>query len=142
MANTSRISVGASGTSKSFLSVYSALDLYNNDKRRTITYIRTAIESASKGLGFLKGGIDQKISPYLKPLEDKISDILSPQEKDTLTKGQVLAGEPINFIRGQDWKHKWLLLMRCRRHRQRASDNNDAHKQKHQIVYLRRQNAE
>ena len=100
---------GPAGSSKSFLSVYSALDLYNQDKRRSITYIRTVIESASKGIGFLKGSMDQKISPYLKPLEDKIEDILNPQEMQMLKQGDVLSGEPVNFIRGQDWKHKIII---------------------------------
>ena len=100
---------GPAGSSKSFLSVYSALDLYNQDKRRTITYLRTVIESASKGIGFLKGDVDQKLSPYLRPLEEKITDILNDQEKDMMQRQNVLSGEPVNFVRGQDWKNKIVI---------------------------------
>jgi phosphate starvation-inducible PhoH-like protein len=100
---------GPAGSSKSFLSVYSALDLYNKDKRRTITYLRTVIESASKGIGFLKGDMDQKLSPYLRPLEEKICDLLNEQEKDMMKRQNVLSGEPVNFVRGQDWKHKVVI---------------------------------
>ena len=100
---------GPAGSSKSFLSVYSALDLYNQDKRRTITYVRTVIESASRSLGFLKGDEAAKMSPYLRPLEEKVGDILNEHEKGMLSRGQVLSGEPVNFIRGQDWKHKVVI---------------------------------
>lgn len=100
---------GPAGSSKSFLSVYTALDLYNRDKHRTITYVRTAIESASKGLGFLKGDVDQKMSPYLKPLQDKIADLLNKEESHLINQQNVLSGEPVNFIRGQDWKDKVVI---------------------------------
>lgn len=100
---------GPSGSAKSFLSVYSALDLYNNDKSKTITYLRTAIESSSKSLGFLKGGIEQKFSSYLVPFEEKLSDILNSEEKQKITKSGVVSAEPINFIRGQDWKNKVVI---------------------------------
>lgn len=101
---------GPAGSSKSFLSVYAALHLYNEDKKRSICYIRTVIESASKSIGFLKGDLDQKFGPYLQPLEDKISELLNPEEKDKLLKANVLSGEPVNFIRGQDWKNKTVIF--------------------------------
>ncbi len=100
---------GPSGSAKSFLSVYSALDLYNMDKKKTITYLRTVVESSSRSLGFLKGDVDQKFSSYLKPFEEKLDDILNPQEKDMIIKSGVISAEPINFIRGQDWKNKIVI---------------------------------
>lgn len=96
-------------THNTFLSVYAALHLYNEDKKRSICYIRTVIESASKSIGFLKGDLDQKFGPYLQPLEDKISELLNPEEKDKLLKANVLSGEPVNFIRGQDWKNRIVI---------------------------------
>ena len=100
---------GPAGTSKTFLSVYAALSLYNENQKRKILYLRTIIESASKSIGFLKGDLAAKLDPYLQPLEDKIEELLNPQEKDVLLKENVISGEPINFIRGQDWKGKIVI---------------------------------
>lgn len=47
---------GPAGTSKSFLSVYAALQLYNmSENYKDILYVRTTAESAERSLGFLPG---------------------------------------------------------------------------------------
>ena len=101
---------GPAGASKTFLSVYAALHLHNEDNRRDILYLRTVVESAEKSLGFLKGSLENKFDPYVAPLEDKVKEILNEQERDYLAKQGVLQGSPINFIRGQDWKNKTVIL--------------------------------
>lgn len=100
---------GPAGVSKTWLSVYCALYLFNEDQKRKILYLRTVVESAQRSLGFLKGGLDEKFSEYLHPLEDKIIDLLNEQELDSLNKKNALEGAPINFVRGQDWKNKIII---------------------------------
>lgn len=101
---------GPAGSSKTFLSVYAALALHNEDNRRDIMYLRTVVESAEKSLGFLKGSLENKFDPYVAPLEDKVKEILNEQERDFLIKQNALQGSPINFIRGQDWKNKTVIF--------------------------------
>ncbi len=100
---------GPAGTSKTLLSVYSALDLYNKDNEKKILYIRSVVESAEKGLGFLKGDIDDKFGPYMAPLLDKIDELLSDGEKHLLDKKKVLDAMPLNFLRGQSWRNKVVI---------------------------------
>lgn len=94
---------GPAGTSKTFLAVYSALFLFNEDKKRKINYLRTVVESASRSLGFLKGSLEDKFDPYMTPLTDKITEILNEQEAEMLAGRNALHAGPINFIRGEDW---------------------------------------
>lgn len=101
---------GPAGSSKSFISVYAALHLYNEDNKRDIMYMRTVVESAERSMGFLKGDADAKFANYLAPLEDKIKEILNEQETDYLKKKNKISGIPINFIRGQDWKNKTVIF--------------------------------
>lgn len=101
---------GPAGTSKSLISVYSALQLWNDNRDLSIFYLRSIVESADRGLGFLKGDIDDKVEPYMAPLLDKLSELLQPYEKDELEKSGSLEGGPINFLRGQSWRDKIVIV--------------------------------
>lgn len=92
---------GPAGTSKSFLSVYCALHLINREYHKKILYLRTAVESAQRSLGFLKGGQEEKSSVYLEILEDMLAEILTPQETDGLKKKNAIEADVINFLRGK-----------------------------------------
>ena len=63
---------GPSGSTKTYMAVYSALQCLKYNKLLDLLYVRTAIESAYKGLGALPGTLEEKINPYMVPLEDKL----------------------------------------------------------------------
>ena len=56
---------GPAGTAKTFLSVYTAIYKHNQDNLLKILYLRSLAESADKGMGFLKGSMDDKFNPYI-----------------------------------------------------------------------------
>ena len=100
---------GPAGSSKSFLSVFTALSLWSDGDCSDILYLRTAVESAERSLGYLKGGEDEKFSPYLAPLEEKVDEMLHAPDKQRLKRNNALVGSPVNFIRGQDWKQRVVV---------------------------------
>lgn len=101
---------GPAGTSKTFLAVYAALHLFNEDSKNIkINYLRTVVESSQKSLGFLKGSLEEKFDPYMRPLVDKIGEILNEKETSLLLDNKALDAAPINFIRGQDWKNQVVI---------------------------------
>lgn len=101
---------GPAGTSKTFLSVYTALDLYNDNKDLKILYLRSVVESAERSLGYLKGDMDDKFGPYMAPLLDKVDELLNSIEKQQLQNKKVLEAEPINFLRGCTWRDKIVIV--------------------------------
>ena len=101
---------GPAGTAKTFLSVYTALYKYNEDNLLNILYLRSLAESADKGMGFLKGSMDEKFNPYLGPLEDKLDELLNGPEKKQIQDRKVLEAAPINFLRGATWKNKVVIV--------------------------------
>lgn len=100
---------GPAGTSKTLLSVYCALHLYNKDPLLKILYLRSVVESADRGLGFLKGDLDDKFGPYMAPLVDKMGELLNEHERSLLERKNVLEASPINFLRGQSWRDKIVI---------------------------------
>ena len=101
---------GPAGTAKTFISVYTALYKHNQDNLLKILYLRSLAESAEKGMGFLKGSMDDKFNPYTGPLEDKLDELLNKQEKIQLEQRNVVDTAPINFLRGATWRGKVVIV--------------------------------
>lgn len=103
---------GPAGSSKTYISIYSALKTLSNNKSLDLLYIRTIIESADKGLGALPGGLDEKFNPYIIPLTEKLDEMI-PQsttvKTELITSGRIDA-MPINFLRGTSWKNKIVIM--------------------------------
>lgn len=104
---------GPAGTAKSFLSVYAALNLFCQDRKRKINYIRTVVESAERSMGYLKGSEEDKFNNYASVLYDKLYEILNEKELKYMTDLNVIKASPINFIRGQDWKNMIVICDEC-----------------------------
>ena len=105
---------GVAGTSKTYTAVYSALKLIqDDDSYDEILYVRSAIESASKSMGFLPGDLDEKFGTYLIPLEDKIEELVTPDCAKFLKGSGLITPTPINFLRGSSWRNKIVLVDEC-----------------------------
>jgi phosphate starvation-inducible PhoH-like protein len=103
---------GPAGSSKTYISVYSALKSLSLNSDLDLSYIRTIIESADKGLGALPGDLNDKFNPYMIPLEEKLYEILpknTTARKDLFESGRIDA-IPINFLRGSSWKDKIVIM--------------------------------
>lgn len=102
---------GPAGSTKTYAAVFAALrELQKNDDL-DLYYVRTAIESADKGLGALPGTLEEKFNPYMAPLEDKLDELLpptTPVSTELITTGRVQA-MPINFLRGANWINKIII---------------------------------
>lgn len=100
---------GPAGTAKTLLGVFVGLSLLNAKKISDIIYIRSVVESASKGLGFLPGEMDDKFAPFLMPLEDKMRELINQAEISKLMNEKRISAIPINFLRGASFNAKFLL---------------------------------
>jgi len=94
---------GPAGTSKTFMSIYGALQLYNMNNEYNITYVRTIIESGDRSLGALPGEMQEKINPYMMPMYDKLDEILHTGHSVKVREKKIITGLPINFLRGASW---------------------------------------
>ncbi len=100
---------GAAGTSKSYLAVLAGLKALNNKTAADLTYIRSPIE-VGKSIGYLSGDFLSKISPYLQPLMDKLDELIPKNEVDMLVKAEKVVGTIPNFLRGQSWNAKYVIV--------------------------------
>ena len=98
------------GTGKTYLAILAALRALNSKRIGQIIYARTIIESASKSIGSLPGFLEEKLNPFLMPLQDKLDELLGKQDVDKLFKDERVKGIPINFLRGANFNATFLVL--------------------------------
>lgn len=100
---------GPAGTTKTYLSVLAALMLMNEKKISDIIYVRSIVESADVKMGTLPGEADDKLSPYKRPLVDKLDELLPRDAVQFLVKDNRVEGLPINYLRGLNWNAKAIV---------------------------------
>tara|TARA_Y100001938_G_C8081220_1_gene429251 strand:+ start:444 stop:1166 length:723 start_codon:yes stop_codon:yes gene_type:complete len=102
---------GPAGSTKTYMAVFAALRHLQKNEDLDLLYVRTAIESADKGLGALPGTLEEKFNPYMAPLEDKLDELLPKTTgvKNELIKTGRVQAMPINFLRGANWINKIVV---------------------------------
>lgn len=100
---------GPAGSTKTYMAVYAALRWLSDQKDLDLIYVRTIIESGEKNMGALPGNADEKFDPYLRPLYDKLEEMLAYQDQESLKKSGRVIATPINYLRGASWRDKIVI---------------------------------
>lgn len=101
---------GPAGTAKTLLSVYCGLQLLNMKATDDIMYLRSAVESSDKSLGYLPGDANEKLRFYNLPLLDKLDELLMESTAQKLEEQKRVSMFPVNFARGMNWRYKCIIL--------------------------------
>tara|TARA_R110002074_G_scaffold400184_1_gene595066 strand:+ start:838 stop:1572 length:735 start_codon:yes stop_codon:yes gene_type:complete len=101
---------GPAGTAKTYIAVYAALEMLREQEVDKIVYIRSIVESADKSLGSLPGEIDDKFSPYMMPLIEKVTEICGPGTCSMLRSKGLIDAIPVNFVRGLTFNKTCVIV--------------------------------
>ena len=101
---------GPAGTSKTLLSVYCGLKLLNKKVISDIMYLRSAVESSDRSLGYLPGSAEDKLRFYNLPFLDKLEELLSETRTERLEKENRISMFPVNLARGMNWTSKCIIF--------------------------------
>ncbi|NBP69654.1 MAG: hypothetical protein EBU52_13025, partial [Cytophagia bacterium] len=101
---------GPSGSSKSFLATLAVLELMNLKKVSDLLYIRSIVESSDNKMGYLPGSAEEKLSPYLEPLMEKLDELLFAADVNMLMKEKRIDGKPTGYLRGLSWNAKGIIM--------------------------------
>ncbi len=111
MADTNMVMIdGPAGSSKTYIAVYSALEMLRDGHVDQIIYIRSVVESSSRSIGALPGELNEKFSPYSMPLIDKLSEILDKHTYMSLLEQEYIKAIPVNFVRGLTF-HRSVIIV-------------------------------
>jgi len=101
---------GPAGSSKTLLAVYCALQLMNMKIISDIMYLRSAVESSDRSLGFLPGSAEEKLKYFNMPFIDKLDELLKTTKPEKLVDQKRVSIFPVNFARGMNWNGKVIIL--------------------------------
>jgi len=101
--------VGPAGTGKTYLAMALAIRALLEKQVKRIILTRPAVEAGER-LGFLPGSMEEKVSPYLRPLYDALHDMMDFEKADQLLARGLIEVAPIAFMRGRTLNDAFVIL--------------------------------
>ncbi len=101
--------IGPAGTGKTYLAVAAAVDAFERGMVERIVLARPAVEAGER-LGFLPGGLAQKVDPYLRPLYDALFDLMGFDKSQRLMERQSIEVAPLAYMRGRTLNNAFVIL--------------------------------
>ncbi|MDD3287767.1 MAG: PhoH family protein [Alphaproteobacteria bacterium] len=103
------IASGPAGTGKTYLAISAAVEAMEEGKVDRIILSRPAVE-AGETLGYLPGDMQEKMSPFLRPLYDALNDRMGNKRlKQCLADGAIEIA-PIGFMRGRTLNNAFVVI--------------------------------
>ena len=101
--------IGPAGTGKTYLAIAMAVNALKKGLVRRIVLTRPAVE-AGESLGFLPGGVVEKVLPYLRPLYDALYDMMEPEKVEQFGEQGIIEVAPLAFMRGRTLNEAFVIL--------------------------------
>ncbi|GIG55486.1 phosphate starvation protein PhoH [Demequina activiva] len=101
--------IGPAGTGKTYLAMAQAVAALQAKKVNRIVLTRPAVEAGER-LGFLPGGLNEKIDPYLRPLYDALHDMVDPESIPRLMEAGTIEVAPLAYMRGRTLNDAFVIL--------------------------------
>lgn len=102
-------SIGPAGTGKTYLAMAKAVQALQAKEVNRIILTRPAVEAGER-LGYLPGGLYEKIDPYLRPLYDALHDMLDPESIPRLMASGTIEVAPLAYMRGRTLNDAFIIL--------------------------------
>ena len=101
--------IGPAGTGKTYLAMATAVSALRNGDVSRIILTRPAVE-AGEALGFLPGDLREKLSPYLRPLHDALTDMMPVEETKKHMERETIEIAPLAYMRGRTLNNAFVIL--------------------------------
>jgi phosphate starvation-inducible PhoH-like protein len=103
------ICCGPAGSGKTAVCVGLACEYLLDQKVRKIVVTRPVVE-AGNGLGYLPGGLDEKIRPYLIPIIEEMAAYLGRDGFNSLKDSGAIEICPLELMRGRNFHESFIIL--------------------------------
>lgn len=101
--------IGPAGTGKTYLAMAMAVAALKDEKCNRLVLTRPAVE-AGEALGFLPGDLNEKITPYLRPLYDALFDMMPHEEVLKNQERSIIEIAPLAYMRGRTLDNAFVIL--------------------------------
>lgn len=102
--------VGPAGCGKTLLATLTAVKALKEGSIDKIVITRPNVAVDDKDIGFLPGDILSKMTPWLKPVTDVMSEYYSVQDIEKMMVNEIIEVVPIAFMRGRTFKNAIIIV--------------------------------
>ncbi len=103
------VAAGPAGTGKTYLAIAKAVEAFEAGQVARIVLSRPAVEAGEK-LGYLPGGMEEKLAPYLRPLYDCLSERMGAKRLQKCLADSSIEIAPIGFMRGRTLNNAFVVI--------------------------------
>ena len=102
--------VGPAGSGKTLLATLMAIKMLKANLVDKIVITRPNVAVDDRDIGFLPGGLVEKMGPWVRPILDVFEEYYSPKDIEMLIEEGIIEICPIAYIRGRTFKNTWILV--------------------------------
>jgi phosphate starvation-inducible PhoH-like protein len=99
---------GPAGTGKTLFSTQYGIKNFLLGTYQKIIFTRPTI-SVDENIGFLPGTLEDKMSPWIRPIYDVINQFITQKEIEQLIEEKKIEISPLGFMRGRTFKNTWIV---------------------------------
>lgn len=100
---------GAAGTGKSRIALIMGLNLLKDNRVNKIIIIRPLV-AVGGDIGYLPGGVDEKIGPYQAPISDALVELIGKETYETYLENEKIEIYPAAFARGCNISDSFVVV--------------------------------
>jgi phosphate starvation-inducible PhoH-like protein len=100
---------GPAGVGKSFLASLYGIDALQKGMYHKMIISRPLVQSG-ENTGYLPGGINEKLDPYIKPIYDILDYVLTSADLRKLIEDKRIEIVPFAYMRGRNFHNSFILL--------------------------------
>lgn len=102
---------GPAGSGKTFATLRTALEIMKNDEKiNEIILTKPILEAGNENIGFLKGFLEEKISPYMSSFYSNMEKMIGKATVAMLKQREYVKERPLAFMRGDTFDNCICIL--------------------------------
>ena len=109
LVNDITVITGQAGSGKTLVAVQTALDLLFNKEVEKIIIARPVV-TAKEEIGFLPGGIKEKLDPFVAPIYDNAYRVYDKEKVDMYFERGQIEIVPFAFMRGRNFSNAFIIV--------------------------------
>jgi hypothetical protein len=106
------IATGPAGTGKTLFGTEYGIKHFLMGDYDKLIFTRPAV-SADEDLGYLPGSLEDKMSPWVRPIYDILHTFITPKEAKELLANKAIEIVPLAYMRGRTFKNAWIVADEC-----------------------------
>lgn len=101
---------GCAGTGKTYMAATQAAKMYYEGRITKIVITRPNVAAGGKDIGYFKGGLHEKMAPWVAPLIDVLKKHLGKTKVDGMLTDENIVIEPFSVMRGKSFEDAFIIL--------------------------------